>query len=149
MIHSMFFCIGDVRGKLIQVATNSAKRVMLEIEQGVRKAMAKSVKTSDRKKAENVIEGSELAPMLEDFLENGGLVAYLDHIGLGADGLPPNCDGGQLMATVKQFYAGDGELDMALVAGDLASYPPIAARVREGRREKFQERQRKKANNAE
>ena len=110
--------------------------------------MAKGVKTNGRKKAENVIEGAELAPLLNDFLENGGLVAYLDHIGLGLDGLPPNCDGWQLMATVKQFYAGDGELDLAVVAGDLASYPPIAARVREGRREKFQEWQRKKAINA-
>ncbi len=87
--------------------------------------------------------------MLEDCLENSVLGDFLDHIGLGADGLPPNCDGGQLMATVKQFYVGDGELDMAVVARDLASYPPIAARVREGRREKFQESQRKKANNAE
>ncbi len=111
--------------------------------------MAKSLKTSGRKKAENIIEGAELAPLLNDFLENDQLGDFLDHIGLGADGLPPNCDGGQLMATVKQFYAGDGELDMDVVAGDLASYPPIAARVRELRREKFQERQRKKANNAE
>ena len=111
--------------------------------------MANGATTSSRKKAENVIEGAELAPLLDDFLENGQLGDYLDHIGLGLDGLPPNCDGGQLMATVKQFYAGDGELDMHVVAGDLASYPPIAARVREGRREKFQESQRKKANNAE
>ncbi len=106
--------------------------------------MAKGAKTNGRKKAENVIEGAELAPMLEVFLENGELVAYLDHIGLGADGLPPNCDGGQLMATVKRFYAGDGELDMAVVAGDLAAYPPIAAKIREGRRENYQKRQREK-----
>ncbi len=110
--------------------------------------MAKSLKTSGRKKAENDIEGAELAPLLEDFLENGQLGDYLDHIGLGLDGLPPNCDGGQLMATVKQFYAGDGELDMAVVAGDLASYPPIAQQVREGRREKYHKWQSKKANNA-
>ncbi len=110
--------------------------------------MAKSRETNSRKKASTDIEGAELAPILEDFLENGGLVAYLDHIGLGADGLPPNCDGGQLMATVKQFYAGDGELDLDVVASDLASYPPIAEQVREGRREKYHKWQSKKTNNA-
>ncbi len=110
--------------------------------------MSKSQKAL-RKKTRKDIEGAELAPLLNDFLENDELVAYLDHIGLGADGLPPNCDGGQLMATVKRFYAGDGELDMAVVAGDLATYPPIVARVRELRREKYQERQGKKTNNAE
>lgn len=136
--------VDDYRGKIAQGSANPAGRVMLEIERDGNQAMAKNAKTNCRKKAESDIEGAELAPMLNDFLENGELGAYLDHIGLGADGLPPDCDGGQLMATVKQFYVGDGELDMAVVAGDLASYPPIAARVRELRREKFQERQRKK-----
>ncbi len=60
--------------------------MMLEIEQNGRKTIAKSLKTSGRKKAENNIEGVELAPLLEDFLENGQLVAYLEHIGLGLDG---------------------------------------------------------------
>ncbi len=60
--------------------------MMLEIEQNGRKTMAKSLKTSGRKKAENNIEGVELAPLLEDFLENGQLVSYFEHIGLGLDG---------------------------------------------------------------
>ena len=106
--------------------------------------MAKSVMTKGRKKARNDIEGAELAPLLEDFLESGQLGDFLDHIGLGLDGLPPNCDGGQLMAMVKRFYAGDGELDMAVVAGDLAAYPPIAAKIREGRCENYQKRLREK-----
>ena len=105
--------------------------------------MSKSQKAL-RKRTRKDVEGAELATMLEDFLENGQLGDYLDHIGLGLDGLPPNCDGGQLMATVKRFYAGDGELDMAVVAGDLAAYPPIAAKIREGRRENYQKRQREK-----
>ena len=124
---------------------NLAKRVMLEIVlDGVREVMAKGVNVSGRRKARNDIEGAELAPMLEDFLENSVLGDFLDHIGLGLDGLPPACDGGQLMATVKQFYVGDGELNMNMVAGDLASYPPIAAQIREGRRAKYQESQSKK-----
>ncbi len=80
---------------------------------------------------------NQLAGMLVDFFENDELGDFLAHIGFDIEWLSPDDGGEQLITEVMRFYAPGLKFSIDPVAEDLASYPPIAARVRELRRESY------------
>ena len=80
---------------------------------------------------------NQLAGMLVDFFEDGELGTFLKHIGFDIGWLSDDDGGEQLVTEVMRFYAPDLKFSIDPVASDLASYPPIAARVRESRRESY------------
>ncbi len=79
----------------------------------------------------------QLAAMLADFLENDDLGNFLKHIGFDIGWLSDDDSGEQLVTEVMRFYAPGREFSIDPVASDLASYPPLAARIQELRREKY------------
>jgi hypothetical protein len=73
-----------------------------------------------------------------DFAEEGGdeLARFLIHVGIEAEDIQ---DGDVERAILRHYKTTDG-YDITAVAHDLSRWPPIAARIRELRREQKQVR---------
>ena len=76
-----------------------------------------------------------LAPFI-DFVEEGGdeLARFLIHVGIEAEDIQD----GDVERAILRHYRVNGGYDVTPVAHDLARWPPIAARIRELKREQKQ-----------
>ena len=81
-----------------------------------------------------------VAPIIFDFIENDTVEScrsFLDHMGLDVAGLPLGCGGNVLLAAVVEHYTDDdGNFEPNGILTDLETWPPIANRVAELKRER-------------
>jgi len=80
-----------------------------------------------------------MAPFFLDLLENDTLAkcqSFFQHMGFDFGRLPENCTSKQLLAALTDHYTDkEGEFDEEGLPSDMETWPPIANRIAELRRE--------------
>jgi hypothetical protein len=94
-------------------------------------------KKSRKPGAELSADESMILGQFLDFAENGGddkLAEYIHHVGITPEGI--SAAGDVQGAILRHYRRRGGKYDIDAAAADLLSWPPIAARVEELRRER-------------
>ncbi len=82
-----------------------------------------------RKRMTKAEEELTLLSWFVDLAENGDLKPFLEHINFDLATVPTGATTEQFFEAFKQHYLHRGRIDETQVGNDLATYPPIAAKI--------------------